>query len=145
MKKVNILKNYESFKDRQNWLPKDAGLALFDLDGTLRKTKSGETFINEPKDQILFDGVLDKLKALKALNYSIYGVSNQGGISAGHKTLESTIKEMRYTLKLCPYLDKIYFAEQDDICWCITRFSLFDFLQPAVPGQLSELILPYVE
>lgn len=105
-----------------------AGLALVDLDGTIREPKSNNQFINTPLDQQLIPGINEVLSELNQRNFAIYGVSNQGGIVAGYKTLRDTIKEMRYFLKLCPYLNRIYFSYDDDHVWVVTRqFPILDW------------------
>ena len=59
--------------------------ALFlDLDGTVRKTKSGGVCPNHAEDQILLPGVLDKIHEYKRKGYKIVAVTNQGGIGLGY-------------------------------------------------------------
>lgn len=121
----------------QNWLevvgePQKkltSGVALVDLDGTIRQPESNSKFINNPLDQKLIGNVGTVLRCLNLQRIAIYAVSNQGGIEAGYKTLRSTIKEMRQTLKLTKYIDRIYFAVNDRCCWVVTRkFAFLDFL-----------------
>lgn len=59
---------------------------VLDLDGTVRYSKDGK-FINKPEDIALFDGVEDKLWAYRDSGYLIFGVTNQGGVAHGFKTL----------------------------------------------------------
>lgn len=46
-------------------------------------------------------------------------ISNQGGIAAGHKSLESTIAEMRFCLELFPQISEAYFCPDFEgmDCW----------------------------
>lgn len=41
-------------------------------------------------------------------------ISNQGGVAAGHKSLENTILEMRYCLELFPEIEEAYFCPDFD-------------------------------
>ena len=121
---VNILNECLPFFRQKQELNK--GLALVDLDGTIRTTKSGEQFINNDfKDQQLIAGIDQLLQTINYLGYTVIGVSNQGGILAQHKTLRSTVREMRYCLSFCSYLDRIYFAVENSEAWVVTRNSPF--------------------
>jgi D-glycero-D-manno-heptose 1,7-bisphosphate phosphatase len=55
-----------------------------DLDGTIRETASGKTFINEPTDQKAIEGTQEAIEYLSE-KFTIIGVTNQGGVAAGHK------------------------------------------------------------
>jgi len=68
---------------------KQLNKALFiDLDGTIIKTKSGNTFPIDIYDWEFNTGVLTKLKHYSNENYVICIVTNQGGIEMGHITDE---------------------------------------------------------
>ena len=99
-------------------------LLLSDLDGTLRIPITGE-FVNFPSNQKLKSGIRKKLRLYKEQGYKIVVCSNQGGIKAGYKTLNSTFKEMIVFLKMCPEVDKIYFSLDDYECWCIQKYLWF--------------------
>lgn len=89
-----------------------ANKALFlDLDGTVRKTKSGKPCPNHPDDQIIMDGRYDKIWDYKNKGYKIVGVTNQGGIGLGYIT-ESRCKDILKDLdsKLGGVFDKILYA-----------------------------------
>ena len=75
-------------------------LLVLDKDGTLIKTVSGHTFVQHPEDQVLIDGVAEAIAAYAADGWTMAIASNQGGVAAGHKTLEQAIIEMRYAMKL---------------------------------------------
>lgn len=81
---------------------------FLNLDGTVRKTKSGGTFINDPYDQELIVGVEDAIA--KYQDWKIIGITNQGGVIAGKKSLENCFEEQRQTLKLLPQLQMILFC-----------------------------------
>ncbi|KFG30521.1 polynucleotide kinase 3 phosphatase [Toxoplasma gondii p89] len=68
-----------------------AGLALFDLDGTLITTKSGKKFPQGACDWKLLHPpqILQKLRKLVAEGYHLVVVSNQLGVQKGHTTLMS--------------------------------------------------------
>lgn len=75
-------------------------LAIIDKDGTLTETVSGATFVQSPTDQKLIAGVQQAIAKLVAEGYTLAIASNQGGVAAGHKTLEDAIAEMRYAMEL---------------------------------------------
>jgi D-glycero-D-manno-heptose 1,7-bisphosphate phosphatase len=80
-------------------------LAILDKDETLVLPKSQNTFVQNPTDQILMDGVIEGCKRLIDAGYVLAIASNQGGIEAGHKTLGEAIEEMRYCLQLLAEFD----------------------------------------
>ncbi len=71
-------------------------ILFLDLDATVRRAKSGATFINTPKDQEIIPGVQDAIARYP--NYYIIGITNQSGVDAGKKSLESAIAEQKYTM-----------------------------------------------
>jgi D-glycero-D-manno-heptose 1,7-bisphosphate phosphatase len=94
-------------------------LLLLDKDGTLVKPRHWDTkFVQKPWDQKLIDGVYYYLKNdYKDWHHVI--ISNQGGIAAGHKTLESTFLEMEYCAELLPTVKDIFFCPDFEgaTCW----------------------------
>ena len=85
-------------------------LAIVDKDGALVCPKSGNTFVQNPQDQELLPGVQEAVSRLVADGYVLVIASNQGGVAAGHKTLEDAIAEMQYCLSLLPQIDRAYFC-----------------------------------
>lgn len=85
-------------------------LLLVDKDGTLIKTKSGETFVNKPWDQEPLPGVKEALKFHKSQGWKIIVVSNQAGVAREYKSLESAIAEMRFCMELLPEIEECYFC-----------------------------------
>ncbi|MFM6139134.1 MAG: HAD hydrolase-like protein [Sphaerospermopsis kisseleviana] len=83
-------------------------ILFVDLDGTVRRTKSGATFINDPYDQEIIPGVQEAIARYH--DWKIIGITNQGGVGAGHKTLKDCVLEQQYTLKLLPNLSYIFFC-----------------------------------
>jgi D-glycero-D-manno-heptose 1,7-bisphosphate phosphatase len=80
-------------------------LAILDKDGTLTLPKSGNTFVQNPTDQILMVGVVEGCQRLIAAGYVLAIASNQGGVEAGFKTLAEAASEMRYCLHLLKGFD----------------------------------------
>lgn len=83
-------------------------LLLLDLDGTVRESASGKTFIGQPDDQKLIDGATEAIARYPG--WTKIGITNQGGVAAGHKSLGDAIAEQLTTLKLLPQMQKIYFC-----------------------------------
>lgn len=70
--------------------------ALFlDLDGTLIKTKSGNTFPKDIDDWEFKDYMLPLIKKFRDEGYNICIVSNQGGIELGYITQEQFERKMK--------------------------------------------------
>jgi D-glycero-D-manno-heptose 1,7-bisphosphate phosphatase len=84
-------------------------LLLVDLDDTLREPLSGQQYFQHPKDQQIIAGADIALLAYKD-SWIIVGITNQGGVGAGHKSMQQCIKEQQYTLELFPDLREIYFC-----------------------------------
>lgn len=57
-----------------------------DFDGTIRFSKRAE-FINSPADICLFPGVEPVLWEYRGKGYLILGITNQGGVAFGFKTI----------------------------------------------------------
>jgi histidinol-phosphate phosphatase family protein len=62
---------------------------LLDVDGTLRRTKSGEKFPLNPDDIEILPGRHEKLARLVNDGYQLFFVSNQSGVASGTTTLEN--------------------------------------------------------
>ena len=60
-----------------------------DLDRTIIRHRDDEnTFIDRADDVILYPSIKARLIEYSHKGYSIFGVSNQGGVSLGHKTIQ---------------------------------------------------------
>lgn len=96
-------------------MTEQCGILFLDLDGTIRKPKSDKRFINDPYDQELILGAVNKLKEIDSILK--IGITNQGGVLAGHKTLKDCITEQIYTMELMRLndveLDFIYFCPDE--------------------------------
>lgn len=100
-------------------------ILLVDLDGTIRKSKSGNTFIDKPYDQKIIDGADKAVLHYYDQGWLIIGIANQAGVDAGYKSLDSCIAEQTQTLKLFPQLQAIYFCPDFDgkKCYKVKRKS----------------------
>ena len=93
-------------------MSKSKKILFLDLDGTVRQTKSGQTFISDPYDQELIPGVREAVTRYS--DWTIVGVTNQAGVEAHKKTLDNCIKEQMYTMQLLPQLQCINFCTTFD-------------------------------
>jgi D-glycero-D-manno-heptose 1,7-bisphosphate phosphatase len=93
-------------------------LDIFDKDGTLVETKSGEPF---PKlgDQRLISGVKERIADSAAAGNIIVVASNQGGIEKGYKRLEDAIAEFQEVMELLPEISACYFCPNFDGTQCV--------------------------
>lgn len=75
-----------------------APVLALDLDGTIRRSKSGQKFIAGPDDVELYPDVAPKLWEYRARGWMIVGITNQGGVACGFKNGEDAKQEMHATL-----------------------------------------------
>ena len=94
-------------------------LLILDLDGTIRRTKSGEKFINTPEDQELIPEADKSIRKYAKEGWLIVGCSNQGGVEHGFKSMKNCIKEQQITLQICPHLNQIFIAPSNNQCIAI--------------------------
>lgn len=87
-----------------------------DLDGTVRRSKSGSTFIKGPDDIELMPGIEDKIMMYKNAGYLVFGVTNQAGIAHGFKTEELMNQELDATRELFKrdVFEGIFYASNDE-------------------------------
>ncbi|OUL28142.1 polynucleotide kinase [Nostoc sp. T09] len=99
-------------------------LLLLDLDGTIREPLSGKQYFQHPQDQQIIAGADIAVSAYKD-DWIIVGISNQGGVAAGYKSIQECIKEQQYTLELFPELREIYFCPdfEGKKCFRVTRHN----------------------
>ena len=102
-------------------------LLLIDIDGTLREPLSGQQYFQHPKDQRIIEGAQIALGAYKE-DWIIVGITNQGGVAAGHKSMQECIKEQQYTLELFPELREIYFCPdfEGKKCFRVTGHNVYN-------------------
>jgi D-glycero-D-manno-heptose 1,7-bisphosphate phosphatase len=98
-------------------------LLLVDGDGTIRKPITRNQFIQNPRDQKIIAGATDAIAQFHNQGYTIIGISNQGGVAMGYKSLEDTIAEQLYTLELLPQISCIYFCPdlEGKHCWLVSK------------------------
>ena len=84
-------------EEPKNYVMKPA--LCLDFDGTIRYSKTGK-FINRPDDIILFSDVQDKIWEYRNNGFLIFGITNQGGVAFGFKSVEDIEKENQRTLDL---------------------------------------------
>jgi len=103
-------------------------ILFVDLDGTIRQTKSGKTFINDPKDQQLIPGAMQALKRYHDKNWLIVGITNQGGVPQ-FMTLADAIAGCYNTIELSQGLIKAVFMApgmDGEYCWKISSRELIN-------------------
>lgn len=118
-------------------------LLLLDCDGTIREPVSNSKFIQHPHDQRLIKEAEKTIIDYHGKGWAIYGITNQGGVAAGHKSLDDAIKEQFYTLKLIPAMSGIYFCPDfkgDKVYFTCEFFAAgykrSNFPHPNVPSEL---------
>lgn len=100
-----------------------AKLLLTDCDGTIRKPKSRTKFIQHPHDQKIIKGADQAIAHYAQQGYTIMGITNQGGVAKGYKTLTECVEEQEYTLELLPQLERILFCPDFEgmVCHEVSR------------------------
>lgn len=74
---------------------------LLNLDGTVRKSKSGHTFIQDAEDMEIYNPLVEEVVwQYKIRGFMIFGVTNQGGVAHGYKKLADILPESIATQKL---------------------------------------------
>jgi histidinol-phosphate phosphatase family protein len=83
---------------------------LLDVDGTLRKTKSGELYPRGPEDVELLPGRRAVLERWVNDGYTLFFVSNQSGVSGGSVTREAVEAAFSRTIELLglPVAEVVY-------------------------------------
>jgi D-glycero-D-manno-heptose 1,7-bisphosphate phosphatase len=71
-----------------------------DFDGTIRRNKSGESFIKNSSDIELMPGIEKLIWLYRNQGWLIVGISNQGGVAHGFKLPVEIEHEMNSTFKL---------------------------------------------
>jgi D-glycero-D-manno-heptose 1,7-bisphosphate phosphatase len=106
-------------------------ILFIDLDGTIREPASGDEFILHPNDQRLIQGAKEAIAHYALRKWVIIGVTNQGGVAAGHKSLEDAKLEQKITLELVPELQHIYFCPSYEglECWKVSRKNTLQIKQ----------------
>jgi bifunctional polynucleotide phosphatase/kinase len=91
-------------------------LAMFDLDGTIIKVKSGNKFPIDENDWIFFnDNVKPKLNEYYNKNYNIIIITNQMGISKNKQDINEFKTKIENIQKELDIPLKIYISKKNDI------------------------------
>ena len=111
-------------------------LLLVDLDGTIRQSLSGQRYFQHSQDQQTILGADIALRSYSD-DWLIVGITNQGGVAAGYKTIQRCIEEQQYTLELFPQLKEIYFCPDFDgkKCFRVTRHNAYNHSKTKGPGH----------
>ena len=98
---------------------------LLDLDGTIRRPTSGK-FIEDPNDQEPIEEAIKSMKIYHQEGWIMIGITNQGGVAAGYKSLKNAIEEQRKTLEIFPLLSYIYFCPdfEGNLCYGVSRENI---------------------
>jgi D-glycero-D-manno-heptose 1,7-bisphosphate phosphatase len=100
-----------------------------DLDGTVRRSKSGKPFVESLEDIELMPGIERLINIYRGMGWVICGVSNQGGVAHGYKTPDDVSTELAHTFSLFennPFdVVKCCFFEQNGNVEPYSRRSLF--------------------
>lgn len=70
---------------------------VLDMDGTVRRSRSGQKFISDIQDIELFPDVEARLWTFRDMGWLILGATNQGGVAYGHRTEKDVEDEMKWT------------------------------------------------
>lgn len=81
-------------------------ILCLDLDGTVRRSKSGKTFIEGPDDIEIIPGMYELIWKYNDEGWLVIYVTNQGGVAHGFKTEEQARDEIDSTLVLLEREDK---------------------------------------
>lgn len=81
-----------------------AKLLITDINGTLTRPKEGRQWPIDGKDAEAIEGMQEAIARYASDGYICVGASNQGGVGAGHRSLNTAIEEMQTTLELFPEL-----------------------------------------
>lgn len=104
-------------------------LLLLDLDGTVREPLDGHKFIQSPRQQQIMTQAKGAIDYFHRQGWKIVGITNQAGVAAGKKSLQSCIKEQEYTLTLLPEIEEIYFCPdfEGTRCFGVNRKEVQDY------------------
>ena len=116
-------------------------LLILDVDQTIRRTKRGGEFMNDPQDQELMPGLKGILTDYKADGAVIVGCNNNAGVEAKYQTLEDVIEAHRITLSLAPEVSYILFCPdyKGVICYQVSRTGIIRYLRGVKKTQAKDL------
>jgi HAD superfamily hydrolase (TIGR01662 family) len=99
---------------------------LLDVDGTLRKTKSGEIFPRSADDVEILPGRREVLEKWVAEGYQLFLVSNQSGVASGTVDAATVEAAFQRTIELLgvPVADVVYCPHPAFPAGCFCRKPL---------------------
>lgn len=107
---------------------------LLDVDGTLRRTKSGEIYPRGPDDVELLEGRREVLRRFVDEGYRLFFVSNQSGIASGNVSKDAVESAFARTIEL---LD----LPVSEVAYCPhPAFPVGCFCRKPMPGLGIQLI-----
>ncbi len=110
---------------------------LLDVDGTIRKTKSGELYPRVPEDIELLPGRTEVLQRWIDQGYQLFFVSNQSGVASNHLTREAADACFARTVELLGLPIK-------EIAYCPhSAFPAACFCRKPMPGLGVQLMMRY--
>lgn len=110
---------------------------LLDVDGTIRKTQSGELYPRTPEDIELLPGRPEKLREWIDRGYQLFLVSNQSGVASNHLTSEAADACFARTVELLG-------LAVTEIAYCPhSAFPAACFCRKPMPGLGVQLIMRY--
>ncbi|MBD2778637.1 HAD-IIIA family hydrolase [Iningainema tapete] len=97
-------------------------ILFLDCDGTIRQPVNGQ-WVQPYNNQKIIRGADKAIQHYHKEGWMIIGISNQGGVEKGHKSLQDAILEQRYTLELLPQINCIYICPdfQGNECYQIDK------------------------
>jgi len=97
----------------------DPKVLLVDIDGTLTQPISSANFGRHPKDYKAIPEAKNAIAYFKSQGCAIAGISNQGGVASGHKSLNDCHEEQKFKLGLFPELSFILYCTDFEgrECW----------------------------
>lgn len=104
-------------------------LVVVDADHTIREPLSGNTFAENPGDQVPINRWIFK-EHPRAI---FVALSNQAGVEAGHKTMLEAIEESQITLDQQPELDRFMFVADfngKEVVELLPRFGIVTMFKP---------------
>jgi D-glycero-D-manno-heptose 1,7-bisphosphate phosphatase len=129
-------------------MPDDRRLYIFDLDGTLVQTRSGNKFRRTPDDWAFIPGRIEAIQKLAREGHEVAVATNQGGAAFDYFDPVEMMRELRQTLGLL-FSGTAMVLDADRrlaVCWTHPNASLpwlrveDDPRRKPNPGMLQELI-----
>lgn len=84
-------------------------ILCLDMDGTVRRSKSGKIFIEGPDDIEIIPGMKERILHYQSLGYLVMGVTNQGGVAHSLKPYKQISEENHATAILLGFPDDVIF------------------------------------